>query len=45
MSNEEYTILEFKRLLATLFFKHEFKMATNDEAIEMADKLLKDLSD
>ena len=43
MSSEEYNTLQFKRLIATLFFKHEFKMATNKEAIEMADKLLKDL--
>ena len=43
MSSEEYDILQFKRLLATMFFKHEFKMATNEEAIAMADKLLKDL--
>ena len=43
MSNEEYTVLGWKRLIATLFFKHEFTMATNKEAIEMADQLLKDL--
>lgn len=43
MGNEEYDTLQFKRLIATLFFKHEFKVATNEEAIAMADKLLKDL--
>ncbi len=43
MSNEEYTILEFKRLLATLFFKHEYPMLSNEQAIKHADQLLQDL--
>ena len=41
MSNEEYVVLGWKRLIATLFFKHTG--LTNIDAIEMADKLLKDL--
>jgi hypothetical protein len=44
MSNEEYEILKFKRLLATLFFKYTApEFITNERAIERADALLKDL--
>ena len=45
MSNDEYTILELKRLIATLYFKYvASELISNEDAIEMADKLLKDLS-
>ncbi len=43
MSNEEYTVLGWKRLIATLFFKHEYPMLSNEQAIKHADQLLKDL--
>jgi len=41
MTNEEYVVFEFKRLFATLYFKSTG--ATNADAIEFADRLLKDL--
>ncbi len=51
MSNDEYVALELKRLIATLYFKYVAsgvrdgrELISNEEAIKMADKLLKDLS-
>ena len=41
MSNEEYVVHELKRLIATLYFK--YSGSNNKDAIEFADKLLKDL--
>ena len=44
MSNDEYTILEMKRFLATLFFKFMAEDdIPNEEAIRQADALIKEL--
>ena len=43
MSNEEYAVLELKRFLATLFFKHHRPGLSNADAIKAADKLIKEL--